>query len=245
VAEDESILTRGAKPPDRELSYGPGPLQTVELRQGRAGAALPLVVLIHGGFWRPDIDRAHARPMADAMAAAGWSVALPEYARVPGDPAATLQDLEGLLVHSAGWPIVHSGALILVGHSAGGHLALLAGAAGLCPQLCGTLALAPVADLALAQQLQLGRGAVARFLGAALADRDRFDPARMASPPTPTTLVHGSEDAIVPLAVSQSYIAEHPAARLNVIAGAGHFALIDPDSAAWSTVIPELARLAA
>src|SRR5580692_8095855 len=84
MAEDESVLSRSAGPADRILAYGEDPDQNIEIRDGRADAAQrPLVMLIHGGFWRPDIDRRHLRPMADAIAAAGWTVALPEYARAP------------------------------------------------------------------------------------------------------------------------------------------------------------------
>ena len=54
---------------------------------------------------------------------------------------------------------------MLVGHSAGGQLALWASSAGVCPALIGTLALAPVADLQLAQELELGARAIYRFLG--------------------------------------------------------------------------------
>src|SRR5580658_4296430 len=83
VPEDESVLTRSARAPDRVIAYGADPAQNLEIRGGGADAGQrPLIVIIHGGFWRPDIDRAHLRPIADAIAAAGWTVALPEYARV-------------------------------------------------------------------------------------------------------------------------------------------------------------------
>jgi acetyl esterase/lipase len=224
------------------IAYGAQPDQVLEVRHGQGGATRPLVVVIHGGFWRPDIDRAHARPMAEAIAAAGWTVVLPEYARVMGDPAPTFADLSRLLSHAPRRVESHNGRVVLVGHSAGGHLALWASAAKICPQLIGTLALAPVADLMLAHRLGLGNGAVLRFLGVDPASRPDLDPGRMSAPLTPITLMHGLDDDPVPVSLSESYVATHPATRLTAVAGAGHFALIDPHAFPWSGVLAELAR---
>ena len=166
LAEDESVLSRGARAADRVLAYGEDPGQIIEMRDGADGAAArPLVLLVHGGFWRPDIDRTHTRPMAEAIAAAGWSVALPEYARVTGDPAPTLADLTAVLTQAPRLAGRHNGSVILIGHSAGGHLALWATAARRCPTLAGTVALAPVADLLLAHEMALGHGAVCALPG--------------------------------------------------------------------------------
>jgi acetyl esterase/lipase len=226
------------------VAYGEDPAQIMEVRGGRDASQRPLVIIIHGGFWRPDIDRAHARPMADAIAAAGWTVALPEYSRVPQDPAPTLHDLALILTHAPQQVPTHNGGVVLVGHSAGGHLALWAAGARVCPVLTGTLALAPVADLLLADELGLGNGAVSRFLGCEPVSRPDIDPRQMAGPDTATTIVHGTDDDTVPLAVSESYIAAHPQVRWVPVAGAGHYALIDPLAPAWAAVMTELAALA-
>jgi acetyl esterase/lipase len=229
----------------RIIGYGTSPDQIMEVRDGYEGATRPLVIIVHGGFWRPDIDRLHARPMADAMAAAGWTVALPEYSRVAGDPEPTLADLRVLLAQAVVRIAAHNAQVVLIGHSAGGHLVLWASAARLCPTLIGTLALAPVADLQLAQQLGLGNGAVARFLGCTPDRRPDLDPCRMPASAAATTLLHGIDDDTVPLAISESYVAAHPAARLVALAGAGHYEVIDPHAPAWSSVMAELARFSA
>jgi acetyl esterase/lipase len=243
MAEEESVLSRSAAPADRLLAYGAGPEQNIEVRDGRSGAAQrPLVILIHGGFWRPDIDRRHMRPMAEAIAAAGWTVALPEYARVPCNPQPAIADLTVVLGQSPQSIAHHNGRVILVGHSAGGHLALWATAARICRVLAGTLALAPVADLLLAHELGLGSGAVARFLGCEPVSRPDLDPRRMSAPVTPTTIVHGDDDVIVAPVISESYVAAHPIVPLIRVAGAGHFALIDPQAAAWATVMSYLSQ---
>jgi acetyl esterase/lipase len=235
------LAARGKQLSDRIIGYGTKPEQIIEVRDGHEGAHRPLVIIIHGGFWRPDIDRAHARPMADAVAAAGWSVALPEYSRVLHDPEPTLADLRLLLTEAVRQIVAHNGQVVLVGHSAGGHLALWAGAARLCPTLIGTVALAPVADLVLAHRLGLGNGAVVRFLGADPGTRPDLDPARMPVPAGITTLVHGVDDDTVPLVISESYASVHPA-HLVAVTGAGHYEVIDPQAPAWSSVMAQLGR---
>ena len=62
-------------------------------------------------------------------------------------------------------------------------------------------------------------------------------PAALPAPPVPVTLVHGSDDDIVPLRMSQAFTA----GRLVEIPGAGHFDLIDPQSPAWPRVLSVLA----
>ncbi len=114
----------------------------------------------------------------------------------------------------------------------------------ICPAMSGTLALAPVADLLLAHELGVGNGAVLRFLGCEPVSRPDIDPRQMPGPGTATTLVHGVEDAIVPLIVGESYATAHPQVRWVPVAAAGHFALIDPLAPAWRTVMAELVTLA-
>jgi acetyl esterase/lipase len=243
--ENRSVLTRAADPPDRIEAYGALPDQVADIRSGSAEAAhRPLLLLVHGGFWRPHIDRTHTGPMTMALAAAGWTVASLEYRRVPGAPDLTVQDLtvavRTLPTRLAGY----DGRLIVVGHSAGGHLALCLAALGPHPALCGVLALAPAADLELAHELDLGNGAVAAFLGASPETRQDLDPRRMRSPALATTIIHGAEDTVVPPSLSRSYATAHPRTRLILPGGVGHFALIDPESGAWPAVGAELERLA-
>jgi acetyl esterase/lipase len=228
---------------ERVIGYGTRPDQIMEVREASDGASRPLVIILHGGFWRPDIDRVHARPLAAALAAAGWTVALPEYSRVLRDPEPTLADTRLLVAQAPQRISAHNGQVILVGHSAGGHLVLWASAARLCPTLIGTLALAPVADLLLAHRLGLGHGAVARFLGCEPEQRPELDPCRMPAAATATTLVHGVLDDTVPLALSESYVVAHPLARLVALADAGHYELIDPFAPAWRCITEELGRL--
>lgn len=239
MVEDRSVLEREAPAPDRVWAYGDGPdeVADVYLPPADAAASAP-VLLVHGGYWRPEYDRAHLRPMAAALAAAGHPTVLVEYPRHPGKPDVTVDAVRAALARVT--DVVH-GPVVIVGHSAGGHLALLAA------QLPGTnargvLALAPVADLALADRLGLDDGAVRAFLGRPAVDCPDLDPAALPRPSLPVTIVHGADDTLVPLELSESYFSTGPS-QLVVLDDIGHFEPIDPLSAAWPAVIAELSAL--
>lgn len=228
--EDRSVLTRAARPPDATWRYGPLADHVAD-RYEADGGRVPLL-LVHGGFWRPEYDRTHLRPLAVALADRGHPVLSLEYRRVPGDPDAAVADV--LAAEAAlPWPEA-----VVVGHSAGGHLALLLAHRRRRP----CLALAPVADLAHAEASDLDSGGVPDFLGGPAAGRPDLDPARLGPAAAPVTVLHGEVDAPVPVSVSHSY-ARASGARLVLLPGHGHFALIDPTSDAWPALLAELDRL--
>jgi pimeloyl-ACP methyl ester carboxylesterase len=82
------------------------------------------------------------------------------------------------------------------------------------------------------------------FLGVPPEKRPEVDPKLMKEPPAAITIVHGEEDEIVPPEIARSYVAAHSKARFVPVAGAAHFAVIDPESKAWPVVLQELERLA-
>ncbi len=246
AAEDESVLERPAAPPDAVVAWGSAPDQVADVRHGGARAAQrPLLAIVHGGFWRPRYDRAHTAPMAAALAASGWTVASLEYRRIPGDPDATVADVRSALSALPALIEGHDGDVVAIGHSAGGHLVLLAASRPPTPNLRGVLALAPVADLRLAQELSLGDGAVSAFLGTDSAARADLDPLHSPTPPIATTILQGADDTTVPATIAQSYAGAHPQVGLRVLRDCGHYAVIDPLSAAWAAVVEEIEALAA
>ncbi|NGO69749.1 alpha/beta hydrolase, partial [Streptomyces boncukensis] len=157
-AERKALLALSPVPPERQERYGPHPSQVIDLYG--TDAAGPRIVVLHGGFWREQWDRTHLTPFAAALAGRGFPVALVEYRRVGGDGGwpATAEDVAAALRHLGG----PAGAL--VGHSAGGQLALWAAAQGE-HTAARAVVVAPVADLARAHELRLSDGAVAAFLG--------------------------------------------------------------------------------
>jgi len=253
------VLTRPAPPADRTVAYGPHPDQVLDLRAPAAvdgGASRPLVIVVHGGFWRAEYDRTHTGPLAAALAALGYPVAQIEYRRT-GSPGGgwpgTLDDaLDAVRAAPAAaaalLPRFRADApVLLLGHSAGGQLALWCAARA--PELvAGVLALAPVADLARAYRDDLDDGAVAALLGGGPQELpERYaatDPVALTPIPVRTVVVHGLRDEQVPPAMSRSYVAAARAADADVqlieLPECEHFGLIDPLSPSWSTVVTAL-----
>jgi acetyl esterase/lipase len=236
-ADDESVLTRRAPEPDRTVAYGEDQDQVAGVRLG--DPARPLLLILHGGFWRPRFDRAHTGPMAEALREAGWTTVAAEYRRIPGDPDATVSDVRAALDLLPSLVTAHDGRVIVIGHSAGGQLALHVAAAG--PH--AVVALAPVADLRRAEALQLGGGAVRAFLGGPADDHAALDPIRARSvPPERVVLLHGRRDGTVPVELSESYAARH-GVRLCAPADAHHYSFIDPRDPHWPRLVDTLSGL--
>lgn len=256
------MLSRQAPPPDLTVAYGPHRDHVADVRLPSRSGRAPLVILWHGGFWRPQWDRTHTGPMSTDLARHGYVVASVEYRRTGwpatlADAAAATEAVPGLVEQAAPGRVDHDH-IIYAGHSAGGQLALWAALRDRLPagapgrserplRVAGVLALAPVVDLADAYRLDLDGGAVAAFLGGGpdeVADRyAAADPAALGAPAAPVILVHGDADGRVPVQMSRRYAAA-TGARLVELPGADHFALIDPESAAWSQVLAALAELA-
>ncbi|MGJ9407346.1 alpha/beta hydrolase family protein [Nesterenkonia aurantiaca] len=199
-----------------------------------SGQPLGTAVLLHGGFWKAHVDRRHASHMAHALAADGWKVISVEYPRVPGQPDQTHDAVEHALSELMNHHIADAPS-VLVGHSAGGQLALCATSHqefGFTAQV----ALAPVTSLRRAEELHLGEGAVQSFLGGPASSRPDLDPSLCAPPTVPTIIVHGEQDQRVPISMSEQYVHSRYEISLTKIPLAGHLDLIDPQSTHWPVV---------
>jgi len=247
----QEILSLPSPPADLRVAYGNERSQFIDFRSPVSNAAGAAVVMIHGGFWRQRYDLEHAGHLCAAITASGFTTANIEYRRV-GEPGGgwpgTFEDIEAAL-HSAQRHHGNGKPTVVVGHSAGGHLALWAATRPL--NLAAVIALAPVACLRTAWQQRLGDGAVADFLGGSpddLPDRYFFACPSRHSTRVPRVLIHGTADDIVPLNVSQDYLtgrsAESGLVRLVELSGADHFDLIDPRSASWKIVLAEIKNAA-
>ena len=268
MRDPREVLTRPAPAAPVTVVYGDHPDQIADVWfPERPSGPVPLVVFVHGGFWRAAYDRTHARPLANDLAARGYAVATIEYRRTgqpggawPGtfdDVARAFEAVPDLVRQSPHAPEI--GDVVLAGHSAGGHLVLWGANLHRLPEdapwrrseplpIAGVLALAPVADLADAYRHELGERAVAALLGGGPDDFPaRYaaaDPAALPVPEVPTVLVHGALDDRVPVAQSQRYAARGDA-RLVELSEVEHFGVIDPLSDAWPAVLEALGKLAA
>lgn len=250
------------------LVYGSHPDQVADLHlpDRETPGPSPLVLFFHGGFWRAAHDRRHTAHFASALArACDCAVVNVEYRRVGagGGWPATLTDsaravdlLPGLASRAAPGR-VDTGRVVYAGHSAGGHLALWAGARHRLPAgapgrtgapapIRGVLALAPTADLAHADRLGSGRGAVADFLGGGSAEvPERYaaaDPAVLGTPAGRTVVVHGTHDEALPIDMARAYTRTTGTTLAEVPHG-GHFDVIDPESTSWPVVTRALRTL--
>ncbi len=223
--------------PDRTWHYGADPDQVADVYLPDPGLNdRSTVALIHGGFWRTTYDRMHIRPLATALADRGHTVFSLEYRRIPGDPDATIADVRAAVAQLPD-------SVQLIGHSAGGHLVLWLAAD---PDLSVTVvALAPVADLVMADNLDLGAGAVRAFLGESATSRPDLDPARRPAPRQGVVVLHGERDTTVPIDIGVAYVAatSGPTALVR-IPDCGHFEVIDPTSDVWPLLLGQLDRLA-
>ncbi|KQX45509.1 MULTISPECIES: alpha/beta hydrolase [unclassified Streptomyces] len=176
------------------------------------------------------------------------------------DVAAALDALPELA--TAHLPSADTGKIVLTGHSAGGTLALWAAARHVlpagspwrlpaAPALRGVVALAPIAHFDRAVELGVCGDAVTELLGGPVAYGERAastDPSALLPTGIATTVVQGREDVDVPYAVAEAYADAAAKAGEEVgftlLAGVGHFPLIDPAADACAVVAEELAQLA-
>ncbi len=243
-SEDRSVFELVGRAPDSVLSYGENLDQVIDIYSGKE-TKLPLLILIHGGYWRNEYDRVHLRPFAAALADSGWQVALIEYQRIPGQPYKMTKDVENAIKFSLAKIPQHNGTAILVGHSAGGHLAMWA--ASVIPHLRSVIALAPIPDLSAGEVLNLDGGAVQSFLGAPAAQCSDLDPMQISTLGNQINIIHGDRDIRAPIELSENYVKtkELQNERIHFIKlpGIGHFELIDPRHGVWEIIQSELNKL--
>ena len=245
----DDILTLVPPPADARLPYGADPNQFGDIRLPKAKGPFPVAMNIHGGFWRARYDLAHAGHFCAALTAKGLATWNIEYRRV-GNPGGgwpgTFEDIRSAwryLPQIAKRYNLDSAKVLVMGHSAGGQLALCLAAHE--SSLKRVLSLAGVVDLRQAWGHHLSDNAVVAFLGGKPSEVP--EPYHQADPmqlvidhATSQWLIHGTGDDVVPPYFSRHYAEQKKKRGEDVhylpIPTAGHFDLIDPHSTAWPKV---------
>ena len=248
-------------PPDERIAYGEDPLQFGDLRLPSGDGPHPVAIFVHGGCWRSKFDIKHSSKLTAALAQNGiatWSL---EYRRV-GDPGggwpASFQDVSRGAEHLKEIALNYQldlSRVILMGHSAGGHMALWLAARPQVPEgtplavddpiaVKGVLALAPATDLAELHAAKvcdhiidkLMHGSPERFPA-----RYRWsDPVTLAPAGVAQRLILGAHDEIcAPWGERYFKIASERGDDVQKIDApeSGHFEMINPDSSSWSIVL--------
>jgi acetyl esterase/lipase len=248
----DSILSLPPPPADWRIAYGADENQFLDLRLPKAKSPFPLVINIHGGYWRAKYSLDHAGHLCAALTAKGLATANLEYRRV-GNPGGTwpntfadIRSAYQFLMQSARQRGFDAQRVLLMGHSAGAQLALCLAAHE--QRVARVVSLAGVVDLQRAYRLHLSNDAVVEFLRGTPAEvPDHYreaDPMELSIPQVRQWLIHGTADDVVPPDFSREYVAakqkrggkEKEDLHLLEIPGADHFDLIDPRSKAWAQV---------
>jgi acetyl esterase/lipase len=225
---------------------------------------VPVVVLLHGGFWKATYTYELMDDLARTLVSSGvaaWNV---EYRRVGaggdgGGWPATYADATAAMAMVERLPGVDARRVITCGHSAGGHLALwlaMRSRRGGLPQAARlpvpviAISLAGVVDLLAAAELGLGANATQALLGGGPLDRaEQYRAASLLDGlpfGVPQVLIHGTADDVVPATMSETY-AEHAERsgdqiELCLVDGADHMSMIDVASPGWAIAAHHVAN---
>jgi acetyl esterase/lipase len=256
------ILTRVPPAKGKRVQYGSDSLQFAELRFPSGKGSFPLLFVIHGGWWLSANDLNHIGHLCAKFTSYGVVTCSLEYRRIgdagggwPGtflDVANAIEYFKDRLTRDVR---VDTKRITVIGHSAGGHLALWLGAKHRVPKssalftgrsqwLIAAISLAGVADLHTAWELRLGDGAVGKLMGGGPDQYpERYaeaSPLELLPMGLKQVLIHGRADENVPISQSERFAERAKVAgdetSLVTLEGIGHFELIDPESRAWDAV---------
>ena len=266
----QDYLALSGPAPTRHEAYGAAPSQFAELFQPYGAGPFPVAVIIHGGCWTREFGGiTQMRNMAGNLAAQGiavWNVEYRRYDEEGGGYPGMYHDVANAMDRLRVLAPEHKldlSRIVLMGHSAGGHLAQWAGARAQLPRSSPlyvadplpvpvVISLGGLADLRNEQALiktSCDRD-MAQLAGVASAARpDIFSdtsPAEMLPAGVRTVLIHGEFDTISPLRVGQDYArraqAAGDAAEVLVLPGGSHYDEVAAISPSWPIVLEQIRK---
>ncbi|MFQ4150195.1 alpha/beta hydrolase [Arthrobacter sp. LAPM80] len=226
------------------VRYGASGPQFIELWAPQVQPPRGYAILIHGGYWRAMWDVTLMHSLAEDLLARGWAVANIEYRSVGngGGWPATLEDvLAGIQCAKDARPQwCAAGAVVNVGHSVGGQLALLA-----AHHADAVVALAPVTDVRRVDAEELDDNAALGFMGGHYADMpaayDLASPICQVPIDRPMLVIQGDADVWVPEGHSEDFVAAALAAGdvvdFRKSRGLDHMGAIDPAAPHWEGAV--------
>ena len=235
------------------MTYGEDPSQFAELRMP-AEDSKGTVVLLHGGAWLREYGVSELERLADRLTALGFVTWNVEYRRIGiggGVPNTLLDVATGVdRLGGEGLPAGIADRVVLVGHSAGGHLSAWAasrspatpGGAPLV-RARGAISLAGILALTHGGDDPALAGTVGSFVGGRPVDvPERYavaDPAQLVPASCPVWAVRAEGDELVPADQSARYVRAAKAAggtAVEVVVPGDHDSIADPDAPSFTAI---------
>ena len=250
-------------PADHRIAYGPDAMQFGDLRLPKGSGPHPLAIIVHGGCWLAAFaDLQLMAPLSDALTRAGvatWNIEFRSVDQPGGGWPNTLLDVGSAVDYSRELAAQHPIDLkrvVIVGHSAGGHLAQWAAGRHRLSEnsalfsknalsVSGTIGLAAISDLQRYLHESAGCGkSIPRLLGGSPSEvPERYrqaSPAEMLPLHVKQVLIIGAQDTIVRPEHNRTFAETARKSgddvQLLVLEGAAHFDVIAPNSTAWPTI---------
>ena len=264
IKAGDNILSKSILPPDKRFWYGENILQFGDWRRPIGEGPFPLAIMIHGGYWRNRVSLDYYGRASEALRNLGiatWNI---EYRRIGdegGGYPGTFLDVANAIdfVRSPEFMrltgnVVDLNNIIVVGHSAGGHLGLWAASRDKIPQdnelwnpdplsIKAVVSLAGVHNLEQASAMQYSEGVADEFMGGSakeFPERYKYaSPINLLPIKSEVKLIHGNKDENVPIEESTEYLEAGGGAdniKLVEIDGADHFHIVDPESEYWNVI---------
>ena len=187
-------------------------------------------MFVHGGFLLREWERDTIESLAVDLASTGYATWNVEYRRlgIGGGWPGSAHDIRMAIDFAPQLPEVGHLPLAVIGHSAGGFLALWASTRPVVRHPVAIVGLAPITDLSSVA----AAGSIGSEVATGLLESGA--PATLDEVPANTTLIHGELDDVVPPSHSTRLDAE---ASVEIIDGLGHFDVLDPAKAHWPSVV--------
>ncbi len=233
------LVHRSAMPFER-IPYGTLPDQFGDLRLPENDRHY-LIVVVHGGLWKHEWTHDTIEGIAVDLTRRGYVTWNLEYRRVGlgGGWPESFDDVAAAVAAAPNLTGIEAKNMVVLGHSAGGAMALWAGGLGkdVAPGL--VVGMAPMPDLVRAEDEGIGQGSVRKMLGRTRPQPSEYSPLHRLPTGTDTVIAVADGDELVPASHGKDYVAAASAAGDSVefIETPGlHSSFLGPEAAAWKDV---------